>query len=102
MFSRHLRERNELGYDETMTTPDERTRALRQTREFLVQLSVRGEPAPIRREAERLLRHYPLDGMIDVLALLAPAWMSSVDDSLSQLEALHAKGVRSAPARVPD
>ncbi|WP_082536640.1 MULTISPECIES: BPSL0761 family protein [unclassified Roseateles] len=46
-----------------MTTPDERTRALLQTREFLLQL-VASDQIPsvseeVRRQARHLLRHYP-------------------------------------------
>ncbi len=43
-----------------MTMPSERTRAIIQTREFLVDLS-RDQTLPeaVRTEARRLLRHYP-------------------------------------------
>jgi hypothetical protein len=43
-----------------MTMPSERTRAIIQTREFLVDLS-RNKilPEAVRTEARRLLRHYP-------------------------------------------
>ncbi|MCY1462857.1 hypothetical protein D9M71_806720 [compost metagenome] len=43
-----------------MTMPSERTRAIIQTREFLVDLSRdKTLPETVRTEARRLLRHYP-------------------------------------------
>lgn len=43
-----------------MTMPSERTRAIIQTREFLVDLSRdQALPEALRTEARRLLRHYP-------------------------------------------
>ncbi|SFQ27356.1 hypothetical protein SAMN05216229_11544 [Geopseudomonas sagittaria] len=43
-----------------MTMPSERTRAIIQTREFLVDLSRdQALPEAVRTEARRLLRHYP-------------------------------------------
>ena len=46
-----------------MTIPEERTRALIQTREFLRELATHSwpdaVPEAIRREAIRLMRHYP-------------------------------------------
>lgn len=46
-----------------MTTPDERTRAVLHTREFLEELlsigAERGVPDALREQARRLLRHYP-------------------------------------------
>ena len=43
-----------------MTMPSERTRAIIQTREFLVDLSRdKTLPEAVRTEARRLLRHYP-------------------------------------------
>ncbi len=46
-----------------MTTPEERSRTLVQTKEFLIELmsteETPGIPDAIRREARRLLRHYP-------------------------------------------
>lgn len=48
-----------------MTLPDERTRAISSTREFLLRLidpkSTRRIPRDIRRVAHALLRHYPTD-----------------------------------------
>ena len=46
-----------------MTMPDERTRAILQTKDFLVDLlsaeQTPGVPETVRREARRLLRHFP-------------------------------------------
>jgi len=46
-----------------VTMPDERTRAILQTKDFLVELLSPGKepgvPDTVRREAHRLLRHYP-------------------------------------------
>ena len=43
-----------------MTMPSERTRALIQARDFLVELAQDATlSAPIRRQAHQLLRHYP-------------------------------------------
>lgn len=43
-----------------MTTPTERSRAVIQAKRLLQKLSARTDvPADVRREAERLLRHYP-------------------------------------------
>lgn len=49
-----------------MTLPNERTRAVISTREFLVRLTspynggIKGVKREVREEARRLLRHYPL------------------------------------------
>ena len=46
--------------DSNMTMPNERTRAVIQTREFLVELSRDASlPDRVRRDAKFLLRHYP-------------------------------------------
>jgi hypothetical protein len=46
-----------------VTTPEERTRTVLQTKDFLVELirpeQTPGIPDAVRREAHRLLRHYP-------------------------------------------
>lgn len=46
-----------------MTTPDERVRAVLQTKDFLEDLcsseTMSGVPDAVRQEARRLLRHYP-------------------------------------------
>lgn len=61
-----------------MTMPDERTRAVLQTREFLRDL-MDSEKTPnvsdaVRREARRLLRHYPLTSDIELAHLALPNW----------------------------
>lgn len=65
-----------------MTMPDERTRALRQTREFLQELmdSERTPAVPdeVRRQAKRLLRHYPLDMHLNLLHRALPNWFAPV------------------------
>jgi len=67
-----------------MTMPDERTRAVMQARAFLQELAT-GEwgselPPAVRREAHRLLRHYP-DARDLVLAHLAvPGWFGRPSD----------------------
>ena len=49
-----------------MTLPHERTRAVLSTQDFLLRLTspynggIKGVPTPVREEARRLLRHYPL------------------------------------------
>jgi len=72
-----------------MTMPNERTRALIQTRDFLVELSQDvAILASIRRQADQLLRHYPsakqilLAGALEerrVDRLTEPFLSSSVD-----------------------
>ena len=61
---------------EKMTLPDERYRAIRQTRQFLIDLCDRTVtpkiPRAIRLEAYRMLRHYPSDYDLDRLAEKAP------------------------------
>lgn len=59
-----------------MTTPDERTRSVMQTRLFLEELCTGAYtsdvPDQIRREARRLLRHYPDAGHLDHAAVAWP------------------------------
>jgi len=59
-----------------MTLPDERYRAIRQARQFLIDLCDRTVtpkvPRAIRGEAYRLLRHYPSDYDLDRLSEKAP------------------------------
>ena len=62
--------------DMEMTLPDERYRAIRQTRQFLIDLMDRTVtpkvPRAIRAEAYRMLRHYPSDYDLDRLAEKSP------------------------------
>ena len=59
-----------------MTLPDERYRAMRHTRQFLIDLCDRTVtpkiPRALRLEAYNLLRHYPSDYDLDRLAEKAP------------------------------
>ena len=59
-----------------MTLPDERYRAVRQTRQFLQDLQDRTiyprVPRAVRAEAYRLLRHYPSEYDLERLAEKAP------------------------------
>ena len=59
-----------------MTLPDERYRAIRQTRQFLIDLCDRTVtpkiPRAVRGEAYRLLRHYPTDFDLERLAEKSP------------------------------
>jgi len=59
-----------------MTTPDERTRAVRSTYEFLRTLATADEitiPGLVQTAAVALLRHYPGDGDLEVSASALPA-----------------------------
>ncbi|RJG13607.1 hypothetical protein D3879_10355 [Pseudomonas cavernicola] len=69
-----------------MTMPDERTRSVIQTREFLVDLSRDSTlPESVRGEARRLLRHFPSkDDLILAARLeeqhpLGPVFSSTID-----------------------
>lgn len=59
-----------------MTLPDERYRAIRESRRFLEQLmnaaATPGVPKIIRQQAHALLRHYPSDYDLDCLCRAAP------------------------------
>jgi hypothetical protein len=61
-----------------MTTPDERTRAIVQTRVFLRELITSeltpGVPDDVREEACRLLRHYPLPGDMNIAHQACAVW----------------------------
>lgn len=63
-----------------MTTPDERLRAIVQAREFLEDLcnGSRAETVPeaVRREARRVLRHFPRDEVLHVAAMALPQWFT--------------------------
>ena len=67
-----------------MTTPDERTRAVMQARQFLQELAWSaadaGIPEPVRREAVRLLRHYPGGSEMDLMHMALPQWFGEVPD----------------------
>lgn len=65
-----------------MTTPDERTRTVMQARQFLQELAWSaadaGIPEPVRREAVRLLRHYPGGSEMDLAHMALPQWFGEV------------------------
>lgn len=74
-----------------MTLPDERYRAIKQTREFLWQLAdpraTRGIPAAIRNQARGLLRHYPNDWDMNRAAEAAPDVFQQQMEPLTRLMA---------------
>jgi uncharacterized protein (DUF433 family) len=65
-----------------VTMPDERTRALWQTKEFLRELmsseATPGVPEDIRRQARRLSRHYPGNSLLELLHLALPRHFGEV------------------------
>lgn len=67
-----------------MTTPHERTRAVLQTTRFLQQLvdaaKTPGVPDDVRREAHRLLRHYPGRSEMAIASGSCPAWFGPVEE----------------------
>ena len=60
-----------------MTMPEERTRAIMQTREFLQELTRYADNA-VRQEAVRLLRHYPCAGDVNIAHRAIPEWFGPV------------------------
>lgn len=61
-----------------MTTPDERTRALVQTKQFLQGLQTQDAVPPDVREAARaLLRHYPTLAQIELAHMALPLFFGS-------------------------
>lgn len=74
-----------------MTLPDERYRAVRQTREFLWRLadpkSTPGIPKAIRDQAQGLLRHYPSDWDMDRAAAAAPDVFQQQMEAVTRLMA---------------
>jgi len=65
-----------------MTTPDERTRAVMQARQFLQELAWSAAeasiPEPVRREAVRLLRHFPGGSEMCLAHMALPGWFGEV------------------------
>lgn len=63
-----------------MTTPTERMRSLQHTRQFLEQLcdpeQTPGVPETVRLKAQRMLRHYPQDAVLDMLDAQMPRWFA--------------------------
>lgn len=67
-----------------MTMPAERTRTVLQTKQFLLELQNTtkspGVPENVRKEAHRLLRHYPSAWDLDAAHRGAPDWWGPVSD----------------------
>jgi len=64
-----------------MTMPNERTRSVVQAREFLQELMHSADlPESVRREARRLLRHYPSDEDLGLAASALPGWWANPGD----------------------
>ena len=67
-----------------MTMPDERTRAVLETRRFLEKLAAgqmsRESPQRLRNYAMSLLRHYPSDADMHLTSSALPAWWSPPDE----------------------
>lgn len=67
-----------------MTVPEERTRSLLQTREFLQELTrpemTPGVPEEVRRQARVLLRHYPLNRDLRLAHMALPMWFGPVTE----------------------
>lgn len=82
-----------------MTMPDERTRAVVQTAEFLRDLTMpsvtSGVPRAVREEARRLLRHYPGRGDMSLAHMAMPHWFGELPDTPSSPGA---KGCSARPA----
>jgi hypothetical protein len=72
-----------------MTIPLERTRAVLQTKEFLLELQdptkSPGVPEEVRREANRLLRHFPSTWDLNAAHRGAPDWWGPVQESREPL-----------------
>jgi hypothetical protein len=72
-----------------VTLPDERYRAIRQTRQFLQDLRdptvYPRVPRAVRTEAHRLLRHYPGDYDLDRLVEKAPEVITREMEPLTRL-----------------
>ena len=71
-----------------MTLPDERYRAVRETRRFLQSLlsvaATPGMPRVVRSQAAALLRHYPSDWDLDQLAAAAPEVLAQRLDPVTE------------------
>jgi hypothetical protein len=77
---------------ESMTLPDERYRAIKNTMEFLIRLSA-GEyprvPRGVREEARSLLRHYPGTFDLDQIEQAAPHVLQKRMDPLYKMIKQH-------------
>jgi hypothetical protein len=74
-----------------MTMPDERYRALKQSKKLLEELCDPGKtprvPSIIRDRARGILRHFPMDGDLDNLAEQCPELLEKVsyNDKMKQI-----------------
>lgn len=63
-----------------MTTPTERMRAVQHAGQFLEDLAdperTPGVPDTVRLRAQRCLRHYPQDAVLDILDGALPQWFA--------------------------
>jgi hypothetical protein len=68
-----------------MTIPTERLRALKQTKRLLEELCDPGKtprvPSIVRDRARTLLKHYPLDSEIDIIAERCPEYFEKPSSS---------------------
>jgi hypothetical protein len=73
-----------------VTTPEERTRAVVQTRELLRELTTPSltprVPVAIREEARRLLRHYPSAGDMSLAHSALPTWFGEPPANAGNVE----------------
>ncbi|WP_429461388.1 BPSL0761 family protein [Paraburkholderia sp. JPY465] len=79
---------NRCSREAKVTTPMERTKAVKDTRELLELLAASCEvtvPGLIQTVATRLLRHYPLDVDLDVSALALPSLWASLNPPSAKL-----------------
>lgn len=80
-------------YSNTMTIPDERTRAIVYTRQFLEQLLVPGltpdVPDSVRTTARSLLRHYPGISELEIAHLALPDWFGPARTAEDRDETSH-------------
>ncbi len=71
-----------------MTMPDERTRAVAHTQDFLKSLlnprATPGVPEPVREQARALLRHYPSRGDMALAHGACPIWFGAPPERDSQ------------------
>jgi len=63
-----------------LTTPTERMRAVQHARQFLEDLAdperTPGVPDTVRLRAQRYLRHYPQDAVLEFMADTLPQWFA--------------------------
>ena len=76
-----------MNSEKAMTMPNERTRAVLRTRDFLWQLahatSQEGLRPELRERAKVLLRHYPAKVHMDIVHNACPEWFGPPEPSVS-------------------